>query len=307
MNTGELAIGVDIGGTKIAAGLVDVASGQLLDRVAIATNPDRGGKAVFDDIWQVIATVRRAADAPIGIALPELVDRAGAVRSSHVMDWAGFDTAARLNTSALVTLESDVRAAAVAESRFGAGKGVSSFIYVSIGTGISSCLVIDGQPFAGHRGNALVLASSPVVSVCRVCGETTEFIPEEIASGPGLVERYRERTGVALAGAEDVLALSDDPVARDVVIGAAEMIARHIGMLIDGLDPELLVIGGGLGSAPGLYWETLQSAIRPHVWSEETRQLPIVRSVLGPDTGVIGAAIVATLRRAGRIPQGVHR
>jgi glucokinase len=159
----------------------------------------------------------------------------------------------------------------------------SSFLFISIGTGISSCLVLNGHPFAGHRGNALVLASS----------DRDGVNPERVASGPGIAARYSELSGRSTIQSEDIVAQSTDLIAFDVVEAATRTIAVNIALAIDILDPERVVLGGGLGSAPGMYRDALIPAIRSRIWSEETRALPIVPAELESNAGIIGAALKA--------------
>ena len=97
----------------------------------------------------------------IGVGVPELVDPVGNISSAHTLAWQGDGVRAAFSSLAPAVVESDVRAGALAEAMFGAGRGYRLFVYVTVGTGISSTLVQDGRPFAGARGNALILASSP--------------------------------------------------------------------------------------------------------------------------------------------------
>jgi glucokinase len=173
------------------------------------------------------------------------------------------------------------------------------FAFVTVGTGISCCLVQDGQPYAGARGNALILASSPLTTVCSACGALLRPVLEEFAAGPALVARYNQGCAGHAARGEDVVAAADagDPIARQVLQTAGEALGVSVGWLINVLDPEALVVGGGLGLAGGLYWERFVAATRAHIWAAAGRDLPILMAALGPDAGLIGAA--AASARAG--------
>ena len=146
------------------------------------------------------------------------------------------------------------------------------------------------------RGNALILASSPLTVDCAACGARNRFVLEDFASGPALVARYRAESGRPASRGEEVLsaAAAGDAAAVAVVRSAGEALGGSVGFLVNVLDPEAVVVGGGLGLAGGLYWEAFVAATRAHVWSEATRGLPILRAALGPDAGVIGAALMAT-------------
>ena len=172
----------------------------------------------------------------------------------------------------------------------------NSFAYVTVGTGISSTLVIDGQPFAGARGNALVLASGRLTVTCPNCNESVDEILEKVAAGPALVSRYVSATSHVAASAEDVFRAvkSGDKDARFIVESAGDALGNSVGFLINVVDPEAIIVGGGLGLAGGpYYWERFVSATRDHIWSESARDIPIPRTVLGVDSAMIGAATTA--------------
>jgi glucokinase len=292
------AVGLDVGGTKIASGLVAFPSGRVLAKRLIPTQAKRGGQAVLDDAIQEAQALLPEAHRSeleflgIGIGIAEMVDQEGNVTSEHRIAWRGIPVQARFSELAPAVVGSDVRAGALAEALFGAAEAYRLFAYVTIGTGISSTLVQDRVPFAGARGNAILLASSPLTTVCSHCGTVLSPVLEEIASGPGLVATYNRRTNRNLTRAEEVTAAADvgDAVALAVVKKAAMTLGVSVGFLVNLLDPEAVVVGGGLGVAGGVYWSTFVQATREHIWSDTTRALPIVPAKLGKDAGFIGAA-----------------
>lgn len=260
------AIGIDVGGTKIAAAVVDTSTGVLLDRRRIPTLPQRGGPAVLADCAALAAELA-GGRLPVGIALCELVDLEGRPASGDTVDWRGLDVAGEIGAPA-VFVESDVRAAALAEARLGAAVGVTPFLHVVVGTGASACLVIEGRPYAGARGEALVLGAPPV---------------EGVASGPALARAAR------LERAEDVLA---DPSHVAVVDDAAAELGSVLAVLANALDPALVVLGGGLGTAPA-FRARVERALQERVAYPRVPPLEVVGSSLGTDGGVVGAALLA--------------
>ena len=307
MSTAPLcAIGLDAGGTKIAGGLVALPAGEVLARRIIPTRPERGGEAVLEDALALAgALVEQAAEQNrellgIGVGVPELVDPAGAITSAYHFDWRYLPVAERFARLAPTVIESDVRAAALTEALFGAGRAFRLFAYVTVGTGISCCLVQDGKPFAGARGNALVLASGALTSACPVCGAVSDQVLEAYASGPALVSRMNLRAGRPAARGEDVLAAVEagDAVAVEVVRTAGEALGNSVGFLINVLDPEAVIVGGGLGQAGGLYWERFVASTRRHIWADTTRDLAILPAALGADAGVIGAGAAIWQRQS---------
>jgi glucokinase len=293
------ALGLDVGGTKTAGGLVDMASGHLLARRVIPTEPWRGGQAVLTDALQLAeglmaeAVSQNRAVAGLGVSVCELVDREGNVTSGQTVAWADLPVREAFSRLAPAVIEADVRAHARAEAMWGAGCGYRQFVFVAVGTGISSCLVLDGRPYAGARGQALVLASSPLVVPCPACGNTRWPALEEFASGPALVARYNARGGHTVARAEAVVAaaVAGDAAAGQVIQSAGQALGVSLGWLVNVLDPEVLIVGGGLGSAGGRYWDSVVESTRAHIWSAASRDLPIRPARLGPEAAVVGAAL----------------
>jgi glucokinase len=295
------AIGIDVGGTKIAGGLVALGSGAVRLRRQQPTLPQRGGAAVLADVMALageLAAEARAhgiAMAGIGVGLPQLVSPDGRVRSAHLFDWRDIQAIEELRAIAPARLDSDVRAAARAEARFGAGRSHRIFCYITIGTGMSYCLVENGKPFEGARGYAIHFATMPQWTRCSACGEIHAPVLEQIAAGPGIAGAYGKRAGRAVSDGESVLAAAagGDADAVAVISDAAMATGALIGQMINMLDPEAVVIGGGLGLAGGLYGDRLAAAIRQHVFAEDARRLPVLAAALGPDAGIIGAALAA--------------
>ena len=166
------------------------------------------------------------------------------------------------------------------------------FLYVTVGTGISSCLMIDGEPFVGARGATGTMASSPMSWSCENCGHTTQRTLEEIASGPGLIARFNQlRPGAAKSGPDVLTAgANGDADALNVLRTAGEALGSTVGLLVNVLDPEAVIIGGGLGLSAGCYWGSFNASTRRHIWSEIHRSLPILQASTGQAAGIIGAA-----------------
>jgi glucokinase len=239
----------------------------------------------------------------IGVGVAELVDLEGNVTSGHTIQWRGLPVRESFSRLAPAVIESDVRAAALAESLLGVGRSFEIFVYVTVGTGISCCLVQEGRPFAGARGNALVFSSSPLTTTCTSCGTVLRPILEEFASGPALVKRYNQHCTAKVESGEGVLLAveSGDLVATDVVRTAGEALGVSVAFLINVLDPQAVIVGGGLGLAGGLYWNSFVSSAREHIWAEAARELPILRAALGTDAGLVGAAATILQRQQSSI------
>ena len=303
------AIGLDIGGTKIAGGVVLWPSGEILRRAIIPTKPARGGQAVLKDTHDLAkqlhdwALREQIEVAGIGAGVAELVDRDGNVTSSCTIDWRDRPVQQRLSEIAPAQVESDVRAAGVGEAIFGAGRGHSLFVYITVGTGISYCLVQDAQPFKGAKGNAIVMASSPLSTACTHCGAKLRPVLEEFASGPAIAKRFaQDQERKPAETCEEVFraASRGDQNAIEILTSAGEALGVSAAFLVNVLDPEMIVVGGGLGTARGLYWDAFERSCREHIFADNTRGLPIVSATLGVDAGLVGAAAVVFLHQQRR-------
>jgi glucokinase len=294
-----VALGIDVGGTKIAAGVVCFPEGAVRMQRVIPTRAQRGAEAVLKEVQQMAADLAGEARARqwtvqgIGVGVCELVDRAGQIVSANCFDWRKAPVREGLALLAPTLIEADVRAAALGEALFGAGKPFQQFLYVTVGTGISSCLMPDGRPFLGARGLTGTMASSPLPVARDGAGAGNPTL-EELASGPALVKRFNQRGGSAQS-APDVLAAAatGNADALDVVRSGAEALGAAIGWLGNVLDPGAIVIGGGLGVSEGLHRETLIASARRHIWSDLNRDLPVLPAALGLNAGTIGAAAAA--------------
>ena len=267
----SLIVGIYAGGTKLAVALVDVRGGRLLERRDAPTERQRGGDAVLADC---VALAKEVAGGhpveAIGIGVPELVSPDGKIESAANWDWRDGRWKPALDAIAPAHIESDVRAAALAEARLGAGRGLSSFLYMTVGTGISHAFVIEGMPWRGARGNAIV-SGAPLV--------------EEVASGSALARTAGK------ARAEDVLS---SPADEPIVEAAARALGIELARLVNALDPDAVVIGGGLGLAAA-FRDRVVARMRPEIYAESTRSLAVLPGKLSVDAGVVGAALAAAL------------
>jgi glucokinase len=290
------AIGIDLGGTKIAAGLVELSTARIVAKEIIPTRPERGGEAVLRDTLDVarrlhaLAVQKALAVSGIGVGICELVDLDGELQSDNLVKWRELRAHAALSEIAPTRFESDARAPAIAEARHGAGAPYRNFIYLTIGTGISYCLVLDGKPYAGAHGNAIIAASGLLTSECERCGAMQERSLEDYAAGPALVARYIERR---LSAPNSATQDAQDVTTGEQVGAAAAAGDNTAGFLINALDPQALIVAGGLGLAGGLYWDSFIASTRRRIWAEEGRALPILTAQLGADAGIVGAALCA--------------
>jgi glucokinase len=301
-------IGIDVGGTKIAGGLLtgDRRPVPGTTRV-IPTQAERGGQSVMDDALRLGRSLAESAAveglrvSAIGVGVPELVTPRGEIISAYHFDWRDLPVRDRLCAIAPAVIEADVRAAALAEAFLGAGRAYSHFAYLSLGTGISYTLVINGVPYPGAHGAALILASGALTHHCPICGHAHRFVLEDHASGPALARRYAEAAGLTIRRAEQVFdaAEAGDLRAAEILRSGGEALGVSVAFMINLVDPQAVIVGGGLGSAGGPYWDSFVTTLRDHIWSPPLRDLPVERAALKQDAGWIGAGLTAFRQRAG--------
>ena len=293
-------LGIDVGGTSIRAGLFMPRSGSIRHVRAIRTDAANGGRQALARAAAVAREVVEAGSKSglsvhrVGIGVPELVGPGGEIESRAVLPWQSQRVRKAFAAYGAVTIASDVRAAALAEARLGAARGSPTFLYVGVGTGISSTLFIDGQPWLGAHGHAIAFASGATCAAAARDG-VTDFAPLEArASGPALVRRAQALGVHAEDAAEVCRAARERPgIARGVVDAAATELAAHVAILVNALDPSLVVLGGGLGAAPGRYWNSFRAALPRFAWGRTARRVRVKRARLGARGGLIGAALSA--------------
>lgn len=265
-----LAVGIDVGGTKIAAGLVDRERGVVLRELRISTAArERAPRRILADCVDLAAQLASGSPLPVGLGVCELVSAEGEIGSAVNFEWRDLDVTGAFGPRlGPVSIESDVRAGALAEARFGAGRGRDPLVYVTIGTGISYALVADGRVYRGARGHAIVVGSPAV---------------EQVSSGRALAQAAGEPS------AERVFA---DGRHAALVRVAADALGVALAGLVNALDPEIVVVGGGLGLVDA-YRSAAVAAMRPRIDSPGTRDVEVAPATLGSQAGIIGAALAA--------------
>jgi glucokinase len=309
-----LSIGIDIGGTKVAAGVVDD-NGTILERL-IEPTPSHSPRAVENAIVDVVDRLRAShVVESVGIGAAGWVDNAQAVVAfSPHLAWRSEPLKARLSERIDVPLivDNDANAAAWAEYRFGAGKGSSVMVCITLGTGIGGGLVINGQLFRGTYGMAGEwghMISVPGGQRCE-CGNRGCW--EQYASGNALVREARElarsnspvayRLLEMVGGDPDKItgplvteaALQGEPNAIELLADVGGWLGQGIANLTAALDPDLFVIGGGVSAAGDLLLKPAQAAFDRTLTGRGYR--PEARLVLAHfrnDAGLIGAADLA--------------
>ncbi|GAA3535562.1 ROK family glucokinase [Aeromicrobium panaciterrae] len=307
------AIGVDIGGTKIAAGLVSEA-GELLKRESEPT-PDDATKipAIVADLSERLAGDDKIVGIGIGAAGFTSTDRT-TVRFAPNISWVDEPLAEHVSalTDLPVIVENDANAAAWGEFSFGAGEDTDDLLLVTIGTGVGGGIVHHGQLYRGGFGVAAEIGHMRIVPDGIACGCGEHGCFEQYASGSALVRVARERVANGDRGTEALAALADGdptritgPALTDLAHGgdalSIELLAelgRWIGeglaILASILDPRVIAIGGGVAAAGDLLLGPAVDAFETHLPARSHRPQAEVRlAALGNAAGIIGAADLA--------------
>ncbi|GAB3889229.1 ROK family protein [Kibdelosporangium lantanae] len=225
----------------------------------------------------------------VGLAVPGIVDdHAGIARYSTNLGWRDLPLRdiAQTTLGLPVALVHDVRAGAMAEHEFGAARDVQDFLFLPIGTGIAGTVFLGGQPYRGAAGMAGEIGHAPVPTGDEPCACGQRGCLETYASAAALVRRYGQP---ALTAADVVTAT--DPVARKVVADAIDALAAALTTYTMLLDPQLIVIGGGLAEAGDRLLTPLRDALTSRIaWRTPP---PVVKAHLGAAAGRLGAAIAA--------------
>jgi glucokinase len=322
-----LAIGIDAGGTKVAGLLVDVekVDDPILDRRLVQT-PIQDAEAIARTVVAVARDLVGGVDgvAAVGVGAAGLVDRSGVLRFAPNMAWREFPLADRVERGVgLPTyVDNDANVAAWGEYRFGAGRGRDDMLLLTVGTGIGGGIISDGRLFRGAHGFAAEVGHIIVEPNGPRCGCGNLGCWEQMASGRAIDRLGREAAREQLDSRLTELAGGDpdrvdgnvvtdaakegDPLAMHVLAEVGRRLGEGIAGLVNVLDPEVVVVGGGAVEAGDLLLDPARRAFREAVEAPAHRpDTPIIPAHLGNDAGAVGAADLAVLvAREARGPVG---
>ncbi|GCD91754.1 ROK family protein [Nocardioides sp. LS1] len=306
-------IGVDVGGTKVLAAVVS-ASGEVVRTARRSTPGRRVDAALVEDALTAAVEDVAAGETVegVGIAAAGFVDAEGArVMFAPHLPWRGEHVRDRLaeRWGTTVALDNDANCAALAEVTYGAGRGASDVVMVTLGTGIGGALVLGGRVHRGRNGMAGEFGHMQVVPDGQPCECGNRGCWEQYSSGNALVRFARARIGheptvleELCHGNPDLLmgpmvtdaAEAGDLVARQAFGSVGEWLGVGVANLVAAFDPDCVVVGGGVSAAGDRLLEPARSAlVRSLVGGGQRVVPPLVRAALGPEAGVVGAADLA--------------
>ena len=306
-------LAVDIGGTKLAAGVVD-ADGKMLERGEVPTLAHEGLESVLERIVGLGRDLLARAAAQkepvqrigIGCAGPVNLEAGKVFNPPNLPGWSEVSLVRHIE-SALglpAVLENDANAAALGEFRYGAGRGARSLVYFTVSTGIGGGIILDGKVWHGLKDAAGEVGHMTVCPDGPVCGCGNRGCLEAMASGPSIARWASEAVAagrptrlreVPVVTSADVVRLAQegDAVAREVWDAAGKYLGIGVAAVITILAPERVVLGGGVTRAGDFLFEPLRAEVRRRVKLVPIESVPILPAALGPDVGILGAAAVA--------------
>ncbi len=305
-------IGVDIGGTNIAAGIVD-GRGRIVKKIIVPTNRKRGYEAVVNEIARIVRRlsedIEEGKSKAVGIAIPGVANEHGTVIKCVNLGWEGAPLSNDIKklTGLPSVVENDSNAAAVGEYEFGSMKGKESFVMLTLGTGVGSGIISAGKLMRGFHGAGAEIGHMVVGENFYNCTCGKNGCLETFASASALV-RYFKRTvqmGDEYTVAIDMVGGNLDIVDSKTITQAAmkgdlislmafERLCKYIAVgivnIINIIDPQEIVIGGGLSSAGDFLLEKVTDYVKKSIFYRALPHAGIQLAKLGSDAGMVGAS-----------------
>ena len=309
-----MTIGVDVGGTKVAAALV-TASGEISHKTRVpmvsagdAATAFAAVRAAIDGIFDAVPEARGAVTG-IGICSPGPLDPfAGVVLNPpNLPCWRNFPLAAEIEKAYGVRarVDNDANAAGLAEAIWGAGVGYSNVFFAILGTGIGTGIVFDRRIYHGRTGSAAEGGHMTIDYRGPRCGCGKLGCIEALASGPNIARRAQAKlaAGAAsrireLAGSVDAVRTEHvgqafhegDAVAREVLAETAFLLTVWLGNIVDLLEPDVMVFGGGVAELMSSFFESMRAGLEQWSINQRAGEIPMVLARYGNEAGIAGAA-----------------
>ena len=314
---GGWTIGVDVGGTKVAAGFVDE-HGEIHQHTRAPMNSrgtaEEGLAAVTNAIDELLtlAPQKSSASRRIGICAPGPLDpHAGIILNPpNVTCWRNYPLAAEIarRYGGSVKLENDAKSAGLAEALWGAGRGYRNVFYTCIGTGIGAGILFDGRIYHGRTGAADEAGHMVIDYHGPLCGCGKKGCIEALASGTSIAKKARARLAEA-AGRESVMLelaggtieavtseivgrahAAGDSLAKEVLLETVEVITIWLGNIVDLLEPDVIIIGGGVAAMLNPFFEEIRKGLPAWCMNKRCLEIPIVAARYGAESGIAGGA-----------------
>jgi glucokinase len=322
-NEKTYALGIDLGGTKVLASVVDITSGEVVTSVRKRTKAEKGQDFILKRTVELARSVLDEAQLPngseivaVGVGAAGQIDRkAGVILDAPNLGVRDLNLGELLGKEfgKPVAVGNDVEVATVGELYYGSGRGYTNFVCIFIGTGIGGGIVRNGQMYTGLTGTAGEIGHVPIMAGGRICG----------CGNRGCLEAYASRTAITKAimaeihhGRKSVLTdeaelqlkegetiirsgllanaiKQNDALTIEIVTEAADYLGYGLGGVINFYNPECIILGGGVIEAIDLLYERASNRALTIALSQPARKTKIMRTKLGDFSGVVGAACLA--------------
>lgn len=306
----KYAIGIDVGGRSVKFGLFDK-DGKLYDKSNIKTRTENNGDKILDDIYQHIIEILKKHDLKekdlygIGIGVPGPIVNQSTVKTAVNLGWGVINISQylenKLNVNVLVA--NDANVAALGESWMGAAQGLDNIVMLTLGTGLGGAVIVNREIVSGRTGAGGEIGHMPILEKglsrkCN-CGKDTCF--ELVAAAPGIENianqiLFESNDSSLLRDIDSILAKDifdalqkKDKIAEEIVDVYSNHLARGIGILSAILDPDMLLLGGGVSNAGDALLDRVKEKYKLHAFPS-TEDLSIEIATLGNDAGIYGAA-----------------
>jgi glucokinase len=318
------AVGVDVGGTRIAVGLVERKGRIVKDakRLTPKTGPFAVVDTIIDLVEEVTGGIHDSELTGIGIGIPGQIDfLRQSIEFCTNLPLAGVDMRALVmsRTKREVTIDNDGNLAAFGEARWGAAKGARDFLMITVGTGVGGGMFLNGEPYRGSRGlgaefGHIVMQLDGPMCPCGGKGHLESYLgrPPLAAAGREAAKAYSGRAILKAAKgdidaitAESVLSAAShgDDVARAILLDAGDVLGRALVGFVNVFNPKLILIGGGIGESADFMVERAAEVMRGEALAGR-RDVTVAQAVLGNDAGILGAAALSFDEHDSR--EGMH-
>jgi len=316
-NSVDLYIGVDIGGTKVAAGIVD-GKGEIRRQVKVPMSAQGSATEGLNAVLSAVDTVLdgeaglKRLIRGIGICSPGPLDpHAGVViNPPNLPCWRNFPLADEVSRiyGVRVRVDNDANAAALAESLWGAGRGYRNLFFTIVGTGVGTGILIDGNIYYGRTGAAGEGGHTTIDYKGPRCGCGKYGCVEALIAGPAIARRARANIEAHAAAGASILELAGgaldqitsetvgkaylngDPLAREVLLETVELLSIWLGNMIDLLDPEVIIMGGGVSAMLRPFYPEVRDRLPRWCVNSRCQEVPIVPANYGNEAGIAGGA-----------------
>jgi len=317
---GKYVVGIDLGGTNIKAGIVEETSGMVIVSESIKTNSDKGMEDTFERIALLVDKMLKDSEIDkskvngVGMGIPGPV-----INGEIVTFFANFPWEKGLNIAKIlekklnlpVKLGNDANVITLGEAWKGAAKGYKNVLGLTLGTGVGGGILIDGKILEGFRGAGAEVGHMKLVENGKLCGCGQQGCWEAYASATAIVKetinRFDENKfnlvwknidgNIKLLEAKHVFdaAKEEDRFAVEIIDYTAKYLAMGIGNLLNVLNPEIIIVGGGVALAGDFLFDKVKKELKKYALPVTLENIKIVQAKLGEDAGIVGAAALLEL------------